>query len=123
MLNKKLNKTIASKVLLLLALLKVVLVEDLVEADLLKDVVLKLLVLLKGMAKEAVVEAALLKDVVSKILVKDLLLQALKPALLSQAMRAKLKLIKVQADKVLLLKALLHQDLTSAKVSSSRSKL
>ena len=84
MVNKKLNQ---SKVVLkLLVVLKVVLVEAMVEADLLKDVVCK-----------AVIEVALWKDVVNKLLLKGLLPQALRLEVLSQAMIAKLKLLKVKA--------------------------
>ena len=41
----------------------------LIEADLLKEVVLKLLVVVKGDSEEALVEANLLEDVVVKLLV------------------------------------------------------
>ena len=71
MVNKKLNQSTEGKVLLLLlVLLKVVVVEALVEADLLKDVGCK-----------AVIEVVLWKDVANKLLVKDLPLQALRPCM------------------------------------------
>ena len=76
------------------------------------------LVLVEALVKvveQAMVEADLLKDVVLKLCLKDLLPQALRLEVLSQAMIAKLKLLKVKAGKVLLLQALLQKDLTSAK--------
>ena len=110
------QKLIQSKVVL-----KDVDCKALIEADLLKEVVLKLLVVVKVDGEEALVEANLLKDVVVKLLVilvakvgkadgeavvdkeavllffADLLLQALWLVDLSQAPKAKLKLIQVQA--------------------------
>ena len=79
--------------------------EDCAEATLLKDVDCK-----------AVIEVAGGKVGANKLLLEDVPLQALRPARLSQAMIAKLKLIKVQAGKVLLLKAMLQEGLTYSKL-------
>ena len=70
--------------------------EALVEANLLEDVVVKLLVGLEAMFGQADVEAVVDKEAVHLLFV-DLLLQALWPVDLSQALKAKLKLIQVQA--------------------------
>ena len=97
LLNKKLKQD--KVVRKLLVVLRAVIVKAEVEANLLKDVGWK-----------ALIEADLWEDVVDKAVVnklclKAVLLQALED--LSQALSAKLKLCKVEADKALLLKALL----------------
>ena len=98
MLTKKLNQNTESKVLLkLLVVLKAVGKEALVEANLLKDVVLKLLVVLKAMVEQADVEDLGDKEAVHNLCVKLLLFQAILLVDLSQASKAKLKLIKVKA--------------------------
>ena len=98
MLTKKLNQSTESKVLLkLLVGLKAVDEEALVEANLLKDVVLKLLVILKAMIEQADVEDLADKEAVHWLFVKVLLFQAVLLVDLSQASKAKLKLIKVKA--------------------------
>ena len=98
MLTKKLNQSIESKVLRkLLVDLKAVGEEALVEANLLKDVVLKLLVILKAMIEQGDVEDLVDKEAVHLLFVKILLFQAILLVDLSQALKVKLKLIKVNA--------------------------
>ena len=70
--------------------------EALVEAILLKDVVVKLLVVLEAKVGQTDVEAVVDKEAVHLLFV-NLLLQALWLVDLSQALKAKLKLIQVQA--------------------------
>ena len=96
--TKKLNQSTKDKVVLkLLVVVKADGEEALVEANLLKDVVVKLLVVLKAKVGQADVEDVVDKEAVHLLFVEVLLFQALWLVDLSQAPKAKLKLIHVKA--------------------------